>query len=93
LLYYLRNGGEKMSEFLVWGLGEDQEEALEIEAVDHEEAAELWAEITDRRDNNYHIAGEDQSQEVFVLLEGEISPQRFSVCGWFQPTYLVREIV
>lgn len=77
-----------MSRYKVWGVdsGHDRESARVFDGIDHEDAAENWAQWYDSYYADYLIVG-GQDAEVFVLHEGEIEPVRVKVSGESRPVY------
>lgn len=70
--------------------GDDWEDCATIEAFDHEEAAEQWAEEDDQY-GDYGIIGCGESEEILVREEGKTDIKRFKVWAETRAHYSARE--
>ena len=75
--------------YLVWNSADTIEDARTIEAVDYDEAAELWADNTDTDSGEYPIAGGGNIVRVAVQQVGDPSKTivYFKVEGEFSASY------
>lgn len=71
--------------------GDDWEDCDNIEAFDHEEAAEKWAEEDDQQ-GDYGIISSGESEEIFIRREGESDIKKFKVWAESCPHYNAREL-
>lgn len=78
-----------MSTFTVYC--EDNESGHVIEAVDHETAAEQWAEWEDRHSADYWIVGGEVAT-VCVKDHHDGSERKYRVSGRGEPVYTAIEI-
>ncbi len=74
--------------YRVWWpeMGQEQEDAKVWVAIDHREAARIWADWYDHHSSDYLIVG-GQIAEVQVLQEGDETPVTVHVSGWTSREY------
>lgn len=77
-----------MNAFSVWcpDRNEGREDAVIVQAVDHEDAAEVWAQRSDADSGEYLIAN-GYGVTVMVQSEDDDKPQAFTVEGESVPSY------
>lgn len=82
-----------MKTYLVWcpDMGDEREDACEIEAYDAESAAGEWAQEEDWNSAEYSIVSGRETPVVYVA-EGDGPVQAFRVSGEAVPTYYAHAI-
>lgn len=70
--------------------GNDWEQCQVVNAYDHGEAAELWAEREDER-GDYNIIGEGEHGPVLVREVGSINHKTYNIIASSVPRYNAQE--
>jgi hypothetical protein len=76
-----------MNKYLIWKEGSNFEEAVEIEATDKVDAAEIWAKNYDSNNAEYHIANGNTVRIYVADLDKKHDKELFEVFGYPVPTY------
>jgi hypothetical protein len=78
--------------YQVWRDEETRDDARTVDGIDHEDAAEEWAQEEDWSSAEYSIVSQNDEPIVCVSLVDDDDVRRFKVRGEAVPSYSATEV-